>query len=265
MGGMRGLRVAALVAGGGVGLSGGMWGLLSGQAKKARAIIGLPAAEPFNGDGVYFPDGSGPHVHIGEALTFALLGDSLAAGLGAEEPRALPGVRLARGLAEESGQPVRLTTYAIVGSTTKTLIAQVDAALTDPPDVALVIVGGNDVTAATLVRTSAALLGDQVRRFTAAGTSVVVGTCPDLAIVLPIPQPLRSIASNWSGALARAQRVQVRAAGGRVVALGDLLTRDFLASPDEMFSSDRFHPSGAGYELAANVMLPPLCAEAGIW
>lgn len=263
--GIRGLRAAALVAGSGVGLSGGTWGLLTRQARRARAAIGLPTSEPFNADGVYTPDGSGPHAHLGDALTFALLGDSLAAGLGAESAQALPGVRLATALAEESGRAVRLTTYAIVGSTTKTLVAQVDATLTDPPRVALLIIGGNDVTTATRVRTCAALLGAQVRRLTAAGTAVVVGTCPDLAIIRPIPQPLRSVASNWSLTLARAQRAEVRDAGGRVVPLADLLAKEFLARPDELFSDDRFHPSGLGYDLAAGVLLAPLCAEAGVW
>ena len=104
-----------------------------------------------------------------------------------------------------------------------------------------------------------------MRRLTAAGTAVVVGTCPDLAIIRPIPQPLRSVASNWSLALARAQRAEVRDAGGRVVPLADLLAKEFLARPDELFSDDRFHPSGLGYDLAAGVLLAPLCAEAGVW
>ena len=35
--------------------------------------------------------------------------------------------------------------------------------------------------------------------------------------------------------------------------------------PDELFSRDQFHPSGAGYEFAAGVLLPALCSAAGVF
>jgi hypothetical protein len=40
--------------------------------------------------------------------------------------------------------------------------------------------------------------------------------------------------------------------------LADLLARDFRQMPDVMFSHDMFHPSGAGYALAAKQLLPAL-------
>jgi hypothetical protein len=43
------------------------------------------------------------------------------------------------------------------------------------------------------------------------------------------------------------------------VSIAALLTPEFLARPDELFSADRFHPNGAGYELASSVLLAPLC------
>ena len=52
-----------------------------------------------------------------------------------------------RRLAEEAGRPVRLSTYAISGSTTRDLVPQVDAAVLRPRrEVALIIIGANDVT-----------------------------------------------------------------------------------------------------------------------
>src|SRR6266536_3096134 len=77
-------------------------------------------------------------------------------------PDQLPGVRLARGLADELGRPVRLATHAISGSRTTDLEEQVDRALIDPPDLALVIIAGNDVTTRTSISTSATLLSRQV-------------------------------------------------------------------------------------------------------
>jgi lysophospholipase L1-like esterase len=260
---MRLLRALIYAAGSLGGLSGAAYGLLNGQSRRARMVIGMPRELPLNADGVYLPDGTGP-VAAADALSFAMLGDSLAAGVGAERPGQLPGVCLALGLAEETGRPVRLVTHAVSGSRTVDLAAQVDQALISPPDLALVIVGGNDVTTRTGITTSAALLGVQVGRLAAAGTTVVVGTCPDLAVIEPIPQPLRSIASRWCLALGRAQHRELARLGVRAVSLATLLSPEFAVRSAELFSPDRFHPNGAGYELAATMLLAPLCDAAGV-
>jgi lysophospholipase L1-like esterase len=266
MAGVRLIRALVLGAGSVGGLSGAAYGLLNGQSKRARTIIGKSRALALNADGVFLPDGSGPVAdEPADVLSFAMLGDSLAAGLGAETVCQLPGVILAKGLAEESGRPVRLTTHAVHGSRTSDLDEQVDVALIHPPDLALVIVGGNDVVSRTRVRTSAEVLGKQVGRLMRAGAQVVVGTCPDLDIIRPIPQPLRTIASRWGLALARAQRRELERLGARTVSIAALLSPEFRQRPDELFSDDRFHPNGAGYELASSVLLGPVCDAAGLF
>lgn len=258
---IRALRVLAVTAGSLGGLSGVAYRVLNTQSRQARTVIGAPRGKPFNADGVYLPGGAGPVAPpAGAPLVFAVLGDSSAAGLGAEGADRLPGVLLARGLADRLGSPVRLVTHAVSGSRTVHLEAQVDAALADPPHVALVMVGGNDVTSRTRVRTSAALLAAQVRRLADAGAAVLVGTCPDLGAVRPIPQPLRAVARRWSLALARAQAREVARTPAVTVSLAGLLAAQFLTRPEELFSPDGFHPNGAGYALAAEVMLVPLCA-----
>ena len=62
-----------------------------------------------------------------------------------------------------------------------------------------------------------------VRRLREAGAEVVVGTCPDLGAIEPVPQPLRLLARRWSRDLAAAQTVAVVEAGGRAVSVGDLV------------------------------------------
>jgi lysophospholipase L1-like esterase len=254
MGSLHGVRVAAMTVCTVGGLSGAMYGLLTGQGKRARTLIGRSTNAPLCADGVY--PGPGPN-----PLKFAVLGDSVAAGLGAETPELLPGVLLARGLAEESGRPVRLTTYAVVGATTRTLITQVDKAVADPPDLVLLIIGGNDVTGKMRIRTSATLLGIEVARLRTAGAEVVVGTCPDLGTIRPIPQPLRWVVRSWGRMLAKAQRRVVERAGGVAVPVADLVSPEFHTRHSELFSPDRFHPNGAGYQHAANILLAALCAS----
>lgn len=265
--GYRWFRTAAVVAGAVGGLSGAAYGLLSEQAKRARVAIGLPDHDPLNADGVYLADGSGPWPRGtgAEPVRFAVIGDSSAAGLGVDTPEQLPGTLLARGLAEEANRPVLLRTYAISGSTTRDLPDQVNQALADPPEVALVIIGANDVTDRLSVQQSARLLGSQLARLRDAGVRSVVGTCPDLGAVRPIPQPLRWVAQSWSLLLARAQRTEVERAGAVPVSLAALLSPEFFARPDDLFSPDRFHPNAAGYEAAAAVLLAPVCSAAGVW
>lgn len=268
--GSRTIRFAALVAGTMGGLSGAAYGLLNEQSRYARRVIGPPARAPLRADGVHLPDGTGPvpRTELPEGtppLELAVLGDSSAAGLGVNFPDELPGVRLARGLAEELDRPVSLTTYATVGATSAELAAQVDTALLAQPRLVLVIIGANDVTSRMAVSTCADLLGQAVARLRAAGVGVVVGTCPDLGAIRPIPQPLRSVARSWGLALAKAQRRRVEEEGGHPVPLADLLSPEFLARPAEFFSPDRFHPSAAGYEAASRILLPVMCHAIGEW
>ncbi len=252
------LRRAAVVVGATGATVGATYGMLSHQGRRAHREITIPGWLPLHADGVYLPDGTGPHLPanlVADVLKFVMLGDSTAAGLGVDLPEQLPGVVLARGLAGETNRAVQLTTLAICGCTSRRLGSQVDAALVDPPHAALIMIGANDVTRLIPPWESAALLGDAVSRLRAADTAVVVGTCPDLGTIRPIPQPLRTIAHTSSRALAHLQRDAVRQAGGLPVSLADLLAQEFLAHPDILFSRDHFHPSAVGYHTACPSLL----------
>ncbi|HEY6424034.1 MAG TPA: SGNH/GDSL hydrolase family protein [Pseudonocardiaceae bacterium] len=266
---MRGLwRATAVLVGAVAATAGAAYGMLTQQGRRARREITIPGWFPFRADGLYLPDGTGPHppsAYPGDVLSLAILGDSSAAGLGVDRPEQLPGVVLARGLAEEACRVVQLDTLAICGCTSRLLSYQVDAALVGPPQAALIMIGANDVARQMSPWESAKLLGQAVSRLHAAGTTVVVGTCPDLGAMRPIPQPLRAIAHAASLALARLQRDAVHRAGGLPVPIADLLAREFLTQPDALFSRDHFHPSTAGYDAACSVLLPALCSALGIW
>lgn len=133
------------------------------------------------------------------------------------------------------------------------------------PDLCVIMVGANDVTHRMPPARSVRLLSAAVRRLRAAGSQVVVGTCPDLGSVEPVAQPLRWLARRLSRQLAAAQTIAVVAQGGRTVSLGDLLGPKFAAHPRELFGPDRYHPSAEGYATAAMALLPTLCAALGLW
>lgn len=244
--------------------------VLVGQADQARQIIPKSWDVPPRADGVYCP-GGGPVApwRRGDPFDLHLMvfGDSTATGYGCAIADEVPGVLLARGLAEQSGKRIRLSTKAIVGATSKGLSGQIDAMFVagPPPDAAVIMIGANDITKPNGLRASAQRLGAGVRRLKAAGAEVVVGTCPDFGVITAIPQPLRAFARNRGLRLARAQAAAVRAAGGVPVPFSDLLAPEFYKAPDVLFSSDMFHPSAAGYDLAAKQLLPALCKALGEW
>jgi lysophospholipase L1-like esterase len=99
-------------------------------------------------------------------------------------------------------------------------------------------------------------VGRAVRRLRASGAVVAVGTCPDFGVITAIPQPLRWVARSRGLRLARAQASAVRSAGGAAVPFSDLLAPEFRKAPEKLFSHDMFHPSAAGYALAASQLLP---------
>ena len=244
--------------------------LLSVQADQARRVIPHSWDIPPRADGVYTP-GGGPVAKWYRGVPFDLhmmvFGDSTATGYGCTSADEVPGVLIARGLAEESGKRIRLSTKAIVGATSKGLSGQIDAMFVagPPPDAAVIMIGANDITKPNGIGPSARRLGAAVRRLRAAGTVVVVGTCPDFGVVTAIPQPLRLVLRARGLRLARAQAGAVRAAGGVPVPLADLLSPEFLKAPELLFSDDMFHPSAAGYALAAKQLLPALCNALGEW
>src|SRR3954447_19639524 len=236
---------AAAYGGGSVGLAGaGLLALLREEARSARRRVEARTAkqDPPSGDGLY---GRGR----GKPLVFAVLGDSSAVGLGVERAAETPGVLIAAALAELAERPVRLVRLAVSGAVSRDLDLQVDKALAEHPDVAVIMIGANDVTTRTRPATSVRHLGDAVSRLVEAGCQVVVGTCPDLGTIRPIGVPLRLLARGWSRQMAAAQTIAVVAAGGRTVSLGDVLGPAF-ASDRSMFSVDEFHPSAGGYAAA---------------
>jgi lysophospholipase L1-like esterase len=250
-------RVAVAAAYGGMSVTAAgalVTGVLIGQALIARRMIPQAESPPPRCDGRYGTE------HEGKPIRLALLGDSSAAGYGVDAPRLTLGALLAAGLAEQLSRPVELHCVAVVGSRSEHLPLQVERALGFRPDLAVIMIGGNDVTHRTNVPSAVRALGDAVRALRATDAAVVVGTCPDLGAIQPIQPPLRWLARRWSRQMAALQTVAVVEAGGRTVSLGDLLGPAFAAEPERMFSWDRFHPSADGYEAAAAVVLPTMVA-----
>ena len=243
--------------------------LLVGQATQARTVIPKSWDIPPRADGVYTP-GGGPvqrwHRGMSVDLHLMIFGDSTATGYGCFSAEEVPGVLIARGLAEQTGK-----THPAEHQSDRRRDLE-----------GRVRPGRRDVRG----RPAAGRRGDDDRRQrrhraqrhqpvgAAAGLRrcagcaraarwCVVGTCPDLGVITAIPQPLRSLAHSRGLQLARAQAAAVKAEGGVPVPLADLLAHQFRAAPELMFSADGFHPSPTAYALAAEQLLPALCEALG--
>jgi lysophospholipase L1-like esterase len=267
----RRIAAGAAYGGGGIGLAGAaVVGLLLAEAQLARRHVngnGGPGHVPV-ADGRYGRAYDAPGAPAAEPLRLVLLGDSTAAGQGVRRSGQTPGALLASGLAAVAERPVQLRNVALPGAQSDDLDRQVALVLggaDEVPDICVIMVGANDVTHRMPPTRSVRHLSAAVRRLRTAGAEVVVGTCPDLGTIEPVPQPLRWLARRASRQLAAAQTIGVVEQGGRTVSLGDLLGPEFEANPRELFGPDHYHPSAEGYATAAMAVLPTVCAALGLW
>lgn len=247
------VKAAMLGGGGALGIGAATAGVLAAQTQHARRTIGPRRGSAPYADGRYGRS-------KGTSLRLVMIGDSVAAGLGADTPQDTVGAVLASLVAEYGQRQVVLSNVATVGARSRDLHDQVTRALHYRPTVAVIIIGGNDVTHAVRPQVSVRLLSEAVLRLRRADVQVVVGTCPDLGTVRPIRPPLRWVARRLSRTLAAAQAVAVVAAGGRAVSLGDLLGPEFSLRPDQLFSADQFHPSNDGYRAVAQILASSVLA-----
>jgi len=187
---------------------------------------------------------------VTNSMRFLVLGDSLAFGTGATSPEHTLGARLTRTL-EQAGHAVELHVVAVPGATSLDLAAQVRRA--GDADVALLVIGANDLTRRVPVALAAAALGTAVGELRERGTEVLVVPTPDLSSVAWVPPAFRAVVAGICDQLRARQTLAAEAAGAVVAPVAPELTRRFATDPS-MFSGDRFHPSSSGYALVADAL-----------
>jgi lysophospholipase L1-like esterase len=198
-------------------------------------------------------------------LRLVLLGDSTALGVGVERVTDTVGGQLATLLADApGGRRVELSSVAVSGSRSGDLGTQVARALVGTrPDVAVILVGGNDAIHFTPPADAAEDLASAVRRLRGAGVAVVVGTCPDLGAARAFPPPLRQLVGWQARRLGRAQTVAVNNAGGVPVDLAALTGAVFRADAGT-YCHDGYHPSADGYRVWAHALLPAVTEASAV-
>ncbi|MFD7342148.1 SGNH/GDSL hydrolase family protein [Streptomyces violascens] len=181
-----------------------------------------------------------------DVVTLALLGDSLAVGVGVHRRQDTPGAQLAQKFSERSGRAVDLRVVARTGTTTGQLRRQVRALAGIRPGVAGIVVGANDVLLPVSLQRSAKRLARIAAQLRAQGWTVTIMPCVDWSIAPGLRFWIRATAARRSRRLAS---LQWRAAEEAHIDVVSIAVEEFLAMPEEMFSSDGCHPSAQGYDL----------------
>ena len=192
-------------------------------------------------------------------LRLVVLGDSIAFGTGALRTEETLGRRLATALTTD-GFDVDLHVLAVPGSVSRDLAVQVRRAEPLGADVAVIVIGANDLARFVPSAQAAASLASAVRVLRASGTEVVAVPAPDMSSVPFVPPAFQAAVRAASVQLQRAQAAAVESAGGSMAVVSEVGTA--FAGDPSLFSADRFHPSSAGYAAIAAAVAPAVVAAA---
>jgi acyl-CoA thioesterase-1 len=174
--------------------------------------------------------------------TVVFLGDSLTAGLGLGEAQAFPAL-VGAALAER-GLPVRVVNAGVSGDTTAGGLARLDWLLTQKPAVVFVALGANDGLRAQPLPTIESTLAEIVTRSRAAGAAVVLG-----GMRMP---------PNYGPEYTRGfEELYARLAREFELPFVPFLL-DGVAAIPELNQPDGIHPTAAGQEKIAALVVPVL-------
>lgn len=184
--------------------------------------------------------------HSGPALTYVILGDSTAAGVGADYDS---GIALAttRELALRSR--VTMTNLGVSGAQMADVRRdQLVAAAALRPGLVLLAAGANDVTHLTPVRSMRASLIEIVQQLRAAnpGVKIVITGSPDMGSPPRIPRLLRGLASARTKAVNRMFEEEAARLNLTFAPVAKR-TGPLFRADRALFHPDRFHPNARGY------------------
>jgi lysophospholipase L1-like esterase len=183
---------------------------------------------------------------LAAVLTYVVLGDSTAAGVGGDYQR---GIAVATSQHLGARRKVAMTNLGVSGAKMRDVVAgQLAAAEALHPDLVLLAAGANDVTHLTPVASIRSSLLEIVRRLRSANkdVTIVITGSPDMGAPPRIPRLLRPIA-GWRTRKVNRMFRAVAASEHLVFApIADETGPQFRRDPS-LFDADRFHPNDRGY------------------
>jgi len=195
-------------------------------------------------------------------VELAALGDSGMAGVGVREVEKTLPAQVARRVADRLGRPVHVVGYGRSGARTADVLAEQVPRVRGAVDVAVVLVGVNDVIR---LRPWPRLAQDVTQLLDALcvlGAPVVLSSLPEFRAMTAIPPVPRLGLAVWAVFVRRLQQHIVRLRPDVVLvdvrgAVGGTFFRDAAT-----MSPDAFHPSARGYGLIADALAPAVATAA---
>ncbi len=188
------------------------------------------------------------------SISYVALGDSSAVGVGAGRGGGYP-ERLASRL-RQLGLSVGLTNLGISGAVIRDVIgSQIKRAVATQPTLVTLGIGINDLWRGTALEDFQEDLDRIARRLKPTGACLVIVNLPDMALA-PVARMVPS--HLYEGRIEpfnEAISTVARAHGMHLVDLYSV-SREIIPQRPDFFSFDGFHPSEAGYEQWADLMLP---------
>jgi len=209
------------------------------------------------------PEAAGERSHPGGTLRVLIVGDSSAAGVGAQhQDEALAG-RLAQALATRLGQPVGWQLVATSGHVSEQALAQLSGTELAAADVLITSLGVNDVVDQVAPQRALAALAaiDAIARERAGVRLSLHCAAPPMQEFPLLPQPLRWFfgrqAARFNAELAASVAGQPQR---RVLHLPEAMQRNAAA----LMARDGFHPGPPGYALWAEMLADQVVTGLGL-
>ncbi len=230
---------------------------LTFQLVVVAIVLAIPAAAQ-----VAEPVRGGQYGSAGAPLSYLVLGDSTAAGVGADYQQGIA-VSTAKALGANRG--VTMTNVSVSGARIRDVVRlQLPAAAGVRADLVLLSVGANDVTHLTCVRSMRSDLREIVTKLRSANpdVAIVITGSPDMGSPPRIPRLLRGIASRRTVAV---NRMFVAEAQGLRLTFAPIAleTGPLFRKDQSLFAEDRFHPNERGYSTWISVLNPALAVALG--
>lgn len=194
------------------------------------------------------PDASGDTSGVwegnGKEIRLLAIGESTVAGVGVSELKDALGGRFAFHLSRETGATVHWQSLGVSGITVRrTLEEIVPEVPSDPFDLILIALGGNDVfslNSPVRFRSDMSELIGRLRE-SSPGAGIVLANVPMVRDAIGMPHPLKYV-------LAKLAKLQHFNAKGFASEMEDVYYYDEVKKVGDEFFSDGVHPSGSGYD-----------------
>lgn len=204
----------------------------------------------------------GQYGSAGAPLSYLVLGDSTAAGVGADYQQ---GIAVSSAKALGASRSVTMTNVSVSGARIRNVVRlQLLAAAGVRPDVVLLSVGANDVTHLTCVRSMRSDLREIVTKLRSVNpdVAIVITGSPDMGSPPRIPRLLRGIASRRTVVVNRMFVAEAKSLGLMFAPIARETGPLFRKDPS-LFGEDRFHPNERGYAIWTSVLNAALAVALG--